>query len=205
MIRTFAVLVVFGFVSGTAFPAPEPAPSPRPKKPVLYFPTTVGTKWVYRTPALNDEFTVVVTDVKEKGDAFIVTTSLLSEEGKPVHEKKVAVSERGVAGVDGDKVSFDAANLELKLPYKEGETWEHDGITCRVLKRERVKVPAGEFDAIPVEITYEVGHRTFRVVHWHAPGVGLIKRGDHKDGPGTVLKSFTPGKEEPTPAPKDKK
>jgi hypothetical protein len=62
-------------------------------------------------------------------------------------------------------------------------------------KEEMVKVPAGEFKAVPVDLyigVEAVAGKPFR--HWYAPGVGAVKWQTAGEGD-VVLKSFTPGKE----------
>jgi hypothetical protein len=89
----------------------------------------------------------------------------------------------------------------LKLPAKAGDEWEVRStrnevefkLTATVRKVEKVKVPAGTFEAVPVVLEGTVGGRTITATQWYAPGVGLVKV---NQGETTIeeLKSFTPGK-----------
>ena len=91
----------------------------------------------------------------------------------------------------------------LKLSSKSGLTWETvlpDGETERLELTgvEEVKVPAGTFHALRVEVSVPLGGPGIRggadfrsrSTRWFAPGVGLIKASgrtwEH------VMKSFTP-------------
>jgi hypothetical protein len=189
MIRAVAVLVAVALVGGAALPTPVPNHI-KPKKPLLYFPTTVGTKWVYQSR--DQEWTQVVTAVEEKDGVFVVTYDTLAADGTTEAQYQRAVSEYGISLVAGKQVEFVPKQLCLKLPYKELETWKDEDLEViyKSLKSERVKVPAGVFDAIPVEMETTTGHRVLGETSWYAPGVGVVKRsrGD------VVLKSFTPGK-----------
>lgn len=189
MIRAVAVLVAVALVGSAALPAPVPDHI-KPKKALLYFPTTVGTKWVYQSR--DQEWTQVVTAVAEKDGVFVVTYDTLAADGTTEHQYKRAVSEYGISQVTGKQVKLDPKQLCLKLPHKELETWKDEELEViyKSLKSERVKVPAGIFDAIPVEMETTTGHRVLTVTEWYAPGVGVVKRSHG----GVVMKSFTPGK-----------
>jgi hypothetical protein len=207
VIRNFVVLIAFVGAGSIALTAPEPAPAPRLKKPTLYYPTTVGAKWVYK--ARDDEFEKVVTGVKEKDGIYVVSIATRNDDGKLGRKTEIAVSEQGLAAVSDGKVKFEGPSLLLRLPPKEGKLWfERDDLgtyTVTQGKPRQVKVPAGEFEAIPIESERWVkGEPLRRHTQWYAPGVGLIKVGAF-DEQGIVLKSFTRGQEESRPAPKDKK
>jgi hypothetical protein len=97
----------------------------------------------------------------------------------------------------------------LKLPAKFGDTWNaeirsaaYDMVvsksTYKVGKEELIEVPAGKFNAIPVETYSDKATDPEKPLSttWFAPGVGIVKSiwlgGTAK--PSTVLKSFTEGK-----------
>jgi hypothetical protein len=94
----------------------------------------------------------------------------------------------------------------LKLPAKEGETWEFASkdkgdltLTDRYTtgKEEEIEVPAGKFKAIRVDMeTVSNGRTAVRMTYWHAPGVGVVKEVRHIDRQPDmvwVLKAFTRG------------
>jgi len=162
------------------------------KKPLLYFPTTVGSKWVYQRG--EEEWTEVVTAVEERDGVFVVTFGILSKSGSVNSPWKMAVSASGLAEVEGKEIKLDSSHLRLKLPHKPDETWVNEelGLTYRSLKPERVKVPAGEFEALRVMV--EDGHQD-EETRWYAERIGLVKSKGVGRKPPVVLKSFTPGKE----------
>src|SRR5262245_33563246 len=65
------------------------APTPDNAAPVLYFPTTVGTKWVYERD--GKESVHVVTGVETKNKRIVVTVDLVEDETRS-HVRTIAVS-----------------------------------------------------------------------------------------------------------------
>jgi hypothetical protein len=201
--RTTAVLLLV-LVSGPLATLPlgaAPVPKEAPKEE-LYFPIKKGTKWVYDQG--KEEKTEVVTAVehKPKEKVWIVAVDLMNKDGKAAgKEKKWEVSNQGLVSVTPQK-SWVSGEIKprslqhLKLPHVAGEKWAADmnpepSFRSVTLDKQKVKVPAGEFEAIGVE-TY-LGDKLV-VTRWYAPGVGLVRIGDEKN-PTYVLKSFTPGKD----------
>lgn len=194
-----SVGLLFPLLLALALPAAKAPSAPVPKddgkKTKLYFPITVGAKWVYEGG--REEQTEVVTAVeqKPKEQAWVVSTGLLNKEGKASPWAEWEVSERGLLLL---KDKFGPAAGEqwwLKLPHKAGDKWDlvsEARLHCVALEPKRVKVPAGEFDAVGVELYVGKG---VLLTRWYAPEVGLVKVGDEKDTM-WALKSFTPGKEE---------
>ena len=94
----------------------------------------------------------------------------------------------------------------LKLPAKPGDKWEWEqvapggtGVVTTVFtvgKPEQVEVPAGKFEAIPVEHGTDLRGRTVKATTWHAPGVGVVKMVTYSGASERtqVLKSIRPGK-----------
>ncbi|WP_149115340.1 TapB family protein [Limnoglobus roseus] len=68
-------------------------------------------------------------------------------------------------------------------------------ITYRARKEETIEVPAGTFQAIPVDSSRAVGP-PFTGTTWYAPGIGVVKAVTNFGGRErtTVLKSFSPGR-----------
>lgn len=180
--------------------------APVPKAmPVLYLPTTVGTKRVYETRRDDKvlcETTEVVTKVEAKGDGYTVTVEGDDQPGGGWTQAFV-VSAKGVAFQLDPEAE---AEPVFKSGLKAGDTWkvEHTGprkglgeTTFTVGKEEEVEVPAGKYKAIPVtrELPLD-GRRGAKTTTWYAPGVGVVKKEVDSLGGGgvTVLTSFTPGK-----------
>jgi hypothetical protein len=190
----------------TLLPVAGPAPKPKgDDKPVLYLPTTVGDKRVLEmtgngTSALSTEW---VTAVETKGGMTIV--SFTREEGGPT-AFQCGASADGMFRVSAGKLVYDPPFRLLKLPPKEGETWEAEvpvsvgGPSYKFKfttgKEEEVEVPAGKYKALRVEDEMLINGAVHRSTYWHAPGVGIVKMVAHDDKRGErmqVLKSFTPG------------
>lgn len=194
-------LAVFPPVAGSA---------PKPKgddKPVLYVPTAVGDKRVLELTrnGVSSETTEWVTVVETKGGMTIV--SLSREEGGPTMYQYGASAD-GVFRVSSGKLFYDPPTRLLKLPPKEGETWEVEArataanpsrkVKYTTGEVEEVEVPAGKFKAVRVEMEDEINGAVLRTTYWHAPGAGMVKIVTHDDRRGDrvqVLKSFTPGKQ----------
>jgi hypothetical protein len=180
----------------------------------VYFPTRLGATWTYSTP--NREIVRTVTKVESKDGSRIVSVSTVHEDGTTGPHSVVSASELGlvqlvqpivrlnVEGRSTDDVEIRKPPLELlKLPSKPGDSWEYTTddrkLSFKVGNPERVKTPAGEFQAIPVELIVKLagGGPTGQGRYWYAPGVGVVKwtsrLGDTEQV--VVLKSFNPGKD----------
>lgn len=179
------------------------APVPKEKGKELYFPVEIGAKKVMqRTGGVGgaEEYTQTVTKVEEKDGVFTVTVH--QESGG--RDWPTLVYEVSVKGVFQKKAGggkeTEPAPL-LKLPAKEGDTWEADQPkgTVTVGKEEEVEVPGGRFKAVKVEVTRPGGRgQSPKTTLWYAPGVGLVKQVIATGGADRVteLKAFTPGKVE---------
>jgi hypothetical protein len=190
--------IVLGLGLVTAAPIPEAAKKPKP-----FFPTQVGTKLVYRVNFRGNEkvLTKVVTAAENKGGrTFVILSSTLVDKaeavptaGKPAQEvlpsyTKFCLSEDGVVVVarkDPGSNSWqekDPPCWEFKEPAKPGAVWKTDNPsekytrTCRVGKSERITVPAGTFEAIPVSIdAVHQGSQYPPQTIWFTRGLGFIK------------------------------
>lgn len=168
----------------------------------LYFPTTVGTKWVYEKSD-KSEAVEVITATKQKDEATLVSVGW-ERRGEVQPMLEVEVSEKGLAVRKTLVADLSEPLWLLRLPHTAGNKWgpvmagEPWG---RVVGKasssgpERVEVPAGVYQAIRVDT--EMPHIDGREgvtksTTWYAPGVGVVKqaRGDQV----RVLKSFTLGK-----------
>jgi hypothetical protein len=199
MTRTLAIL------SALVLPG---APAPKPELP--YYPTQVGLKSVYLNRRTGEEDTRVVASVTWEGGQTVVCTSRCDPGVQDVpFEKvlvleKVLVSEKGIYCIETLTYPLDPPICLLKLPHKKDEIWEIQLPSPASTKvtpgkstaggTEQVVVPAGEFKALRVDVTWNPsGGTPVKETHWYARGVGLVKVVAHGRGE-TVLKSFTPAK-----------
>lgn len=186
----------------------EPAPPTKvPPKEARYFPTTVGTRWVYDVRSGIEKVQVerVITKVEEKDGAHIVTV-VQEYKGETEPVGKFIVSAKGLQQVEyGGKTIADPPDLLLKLPAKPGDIWEPPAgkkveprepkLTYTLTAIEEVEVPAGKFRAVRVDsVLEETGHQPYRQTTWYAQDIGMIKWIRGGDEFTQVLRSFTPGK-----------
>ena len=195
MSSRFAVLAL-GACAFAGYGA-EPAPPPREK--VVYFPITVGAKWVrtWSSASGKEKDREVVEAVAEvidgKDGTKIVTVVRVGEQWT----RPMKVFEISNAGLFWTKNhAGNSAGLpwcELKLPHTPGQTWGA-GLDSKLTAHgpEKIKVPAGEFECIRVEYRDSRGPDPVQT-RWYAKGIGEVKvtSGDLV----IVLKSFTPGRE----------
>ncbi len=183
------------------------APVPKGKPAPDYFPTKIGTKRVYRMsgePGRDPwEHVFTVTDVKVKDGATVV--ALQREVGAA--PDRVAKIPGGTVKVSKDGVfhvaSYDPPLPVLRRPLTPGNSWTWKGEykqegrtqTRTVKGMEVVKVPAGEFNAVRVEVieSRDGDEHLFRSTEWHAAGVGRVKWVSNNLT--EELTAFTPGKE----------
>lgn len=175
--------------------------APRLKdKEVTFFPTTVGSRWVYQCG--DHEEVQVVTKVDVLVDGFQVHVADAGAGGRETPAMVVLVNSKGLFLLEEMGQRYDPPWCVLKLPAVPGDQWEattrrpdlgpisHANTTG---KPERLKLPAGEFEVIPVAVT-ELGRGKRAAYEYsYAPGIGWARI---IVGDSTVreLKSFTAGK-----------
>ncbi|MDY3553671.1 hypothetical protein R5W24_002776 [Gemmata sp. JC717] len=193
---TFFVLALVTVASaGVAAPVP-----PAAQKPVRYYPTTVGAKWVYEWGGADRIEEVTAVDEKD-GQAVVTVGVLVDKKFTPYC--KVLVSDRGLFFGTGGLEEKTFPNALLKLPAKPGSRWDWEvrevgrKVVCTVGPTEDVEVPAGKFRAVRVESEVPVGKDlTQTTTTWYAPEVGWVKMVSRVGGAEETkaLKSFAPGK-----------
>lgn len=186
----FVCLGLMAVVAGTLVAAPVPKEL---KKQVNYVPLEVGHRWEFSTVDQPDVVTETreVTAVEVKNGVRHVsqkTTNLTQE---------FRVTDEGVAVVRVNNREYENPRFIVKAGMKAGDSWEWDagGYTEQrtVGKVEKVTVPAGEYEAIPLTYKMVQNGQTFSsTTVWYADGVGLI-RIDQDGQPSQVLKAFTKG------------
>jgi hypothetical protein len=171
-----------------------PVPRALKKKAPEWMPLHAGSRWEY----VSADNTSEATDTRE-------ITAAGDKDGVP-HATQRTINltqefrrdETGVAVVRTSNRGEAKPRYVVRHNMKEGDSWENDmgGYTeVRTVGRaERVKLPAGEFEAVPVKFQYVQNGTPFQSgTVWYADGVGLV-RIDTDGSPSEVLKAYTPGK-----------
>ena len=181
--------------------------APPPRVAALYFPTTVGTKWVYEGTGGPEVHEVTAVEVKDGRKIVSVTWELDLASGKTKAVDRFHVSSVGVFKLGVNEKVYDPPQCVLQLPHVPGQDWkwqpkgdDKDTWSYTAAGVEEVEVPAGKFEAIRVEQVMTLGKYSLKTISWYAKGVGVVKR-EWETKPvaasGTVtLKSFTLGKGE---------
>jgi hypothetical protein len=181
------------------------APRLKDLPPSLYYPTTVGDRWVTETKwndnARVDTNTEVVTDVEKKDGEMIVTVGRESGGQVDAAKSQVKITEQGIFRMAAQGQKFDPPYHILKTPLKVGSSWSTEvrssGTTFKykVTKEEEIEVPAGKFKTFRLDVEIESGGSGQATI-WYAPRVGIVRH-DYKSENSNyskVMKEFKAGK-----------
>lgn len=176
------------------------APVPKAIKAVPdFYPSVVGTKWVYANEDGTYEHTreVTASATKDGVTEFTVTW----KEGESTQVWGLKKDSAGVFRTKQDDLEFTPAHQLLKPNMEAGDTWESEytfgggakyKYTRTVGKSEVVKTPAGEFTAVPI-VSRNGRAKGDETTLWYADGVGLVAL-QHAGSPKVVLREWTRGK-----------
>ena len=191
-------LLLFAMISlVAAAPVPREAKKPRTD----YFPTQVGSKWIYKhTKNAEWQRTDVITSVEQIDDAKIIYVGTLTEDGSVEHREKMKLSPLGLFKMDLSDQETDFLTRHLKFPIHSGDEWEclmrgkMGTATCEGI--EEVDVPAGRYHAVKIVArrkteTIELGE--VEATGWFVLGIGPVKWGFGSGDAAEVLHSFTAG------------
>jgi len=176
------------------------APVPKDlKKRKVYFPTTAGTMWEYAGEDGADRQTREVRSATEKDGVRTVTILWTADGTKQTWELREDAT--GLYRTKMGAATIDPPHLLLKPKVTEGDEWEgtytqngsEEKFRRVVGKAEKVKTPAGEFEAIPVLQTNPDDPDDEATV-WYAEGIGMVKLHQKHSTP-LLLKKVTIGKE----------
>jgi hypothetical protein len=152
-----------------------------------YFPFKVGTKWRYRVERSNGETGTQVQQISEieKIDSRAVLARLDLIAGGSVRlTEHVSNTARGIFRHRTNFIDISPPVRLLSFPVKEGKSWaskfkegNFEGkVTCQVVGREEIEVPAGKYHTVIVEMVVEyVGAQKYRITTWFAAGTGVVK------------------------------
>ena len=176
------------------------APVPKLKAKADFYPSAVGTKWVYANEDGTNEHSREVTASTEKDG--VTTFTITWKQGAQTQTWEMTKDADGVSRVSQNGSVFDPPHPIVKQKMAEGDEWESEYTLGRgatkyhqkrtVGKEEKVKVLAGEYSAIPLA-SVDLNGNTIDTTLWYADGVGLVKIVP-KDGVPIVLKEFVPAK-----------
>ncbi len=99
----------------------------------------------------------------------------------------MAVDAQGVKAymgqMQGQEFRYDPPVLRIKLPYRQGDTWQSTtsqfGMTMSTSFQsggiERIQTPVGSFDCIKVQSTITIpGQAPITSITWYADGIGPV-------------------------------
>lgn len=155
------------------------------KAPNLY-PLAKGTKWEYEVNVAGQkiEASQEVTEVGEakKGERAVATIATKMA-GQNLTEE-MSADDKGVYrhAMQGQKL--ETPIFAIKYPAKAGSKWNEKlkvmgqevDASFEMKDAEKVKTPAGEYDAFPVAMVIKVGGQTVTATNWYADGVGIVKQ-----------------------------
>jgi hypothetical protein len=171
--------------------------APVPKailKKGLTIPLEVGSRWEYSEPSQPEVIIDLreITAIEEKDGATFATQKLAGQ------VQVMRVNAEGYAIVSVSNREHLNPRFIIKNDMKEGDTWDWDAggyIERRTVgKSETITVPAGEFDAIPLNYKMVINGQDSGSSHtvWYANAVGLV-RVDSNQQVSYELRRFTRG------------
>ena len=191
MPRPLAVATALALFLAVA--AAAPVPKEKEKAP-NYYPTALGSRWVYKVG--ETEIATEVTASETKKDARLATVTTLVN-GKAVSTERLSVSDKGVFRTQINKADVDPPICILKAPLKPGDKWDVDSaiqgqatkVAFTARDPEEIEVPAGKYKTVRVDGDGMIAGTQTQVTYWFAPDVA---------GSDAILelKSFTPGKKD---------
>jgi hypothetical protein len=160
-------------------------PTAEQQKHADYFPLAVGSKWRYE---------LYINQTKQKGAgsqiAKVETIKGVKlarhESSEDMYPEQIAVqylsaNEKGVFRHITNGLELDPPVCVLKYPIKENESWQSTTTVggkqvttqCSVGQWEEIKVPAGKFKAIPVDVSVKE-LPDVKGKFWYAANVGIV-------------------------------
>jgi hypothetical protein len=180
------------------------APVPKALKAKLkdYYPLAEGTTWEYKVG--QEECVVRATEVTHMDG--VTTSKLVTEHnGKQVATETIRVDKEGVFRTHINEAEVRPPVPLLKFGLTDEDGWEvkskvlASDVTGKTTLKgtEKVKVPAGEFDAVLVVGEWDLAGTETATRWWLADGVGVVKLEVRVSGTlhtQSELKKYTPGK-----------
>ena len=150
-----------------------------------YLPLKEGNQWTY-TMSNGMQVTTKIAGFESVGVvrcAVVETTT-----GWQTSREYVAVDEQGIKSylsqAQGQEVRYDPPVVRVKLPYREGDTWEATvsqmgmamTTSFQSAGQQQMQTPAGTFDCIKVRSSVNMGQSQPPMVStiWYAEGIGAV-------------------------------
>lgn len=150
-----------------------------------YYPLNVGERWEYKVQVADKTMEVAneITKIETINNDSLARVETVSN-GKTLATEHLKTSEKGIFRYRIQGLEVNPPLCLLRYPVKEGDAWEtqittggeNAKVTCRVLGQRKIKVSAGEFDTVLVEIHAEASSGNVTSTYWFAEGVGVIQQ-----------------------------
>ncbi len=149
-----------------------------------YLPLKEGNQWTY-TMSNGMQITTKITGFENVGAVrcAIVETTVAGQTSR----EYVAADAQGVKSylsqAQGQEFRYDPPVMRVKLPYREGDTWQATinqmgmamTTSFQSAGKEQIQTPGGTFDCIKVRSTMDMGQgQTMAATIWYADGVGPV-------------------------------
>jgi hypothetical protein len=154
-----------------------------PKSTTDLFPIKPGTKWTYKTGDQVVEVKVSDKTVKFNNEDCVQLETSVS--GKVVANELYSIKPDGVYRVKVKDDKIDPGIKVLPLPIKSGESWKFNSkVGTQTVTgefkikgdKEKIKVPAGEFESVLVEgVELDVAGAKTTVRLWFVKDKGIVK------------------------------
>jgi hypothetical protein len=152
-----------------------------------YYPLSVGTEWKYviKTPNGDKEITSKIVKF-EMFEGVMCALQETSVDGTSAGREHLRGDDKGMKRYSYNGVALKPPVEFIKLPVKKGDKWSGESevggqkvtFTFEIAATdEKVKVPAGEYEAIAVKTTFSAGGAPAQqnITLYYAPGVGQVK------------------------------
>ncbi len=148
-----------------------------------YMPLKEGNQWNY-TMSNGMQITTKVTGFESIGG--VRCAAIDSTVAGQTSREYMAADAQGVKSymsqMQGQQIPYDPPVIRVKLPYRQGETWQATvsqmgmsmNTTFESAGREQIQTPAGSFDCIKVRSSMDVGGQSMTATIWYADGVGPV-------------------------------
>ncbi len=170
-----------------------------------YYPLKKGSVWEYATAGKT--FQIKLVDFEMVGDTMCAKLESILN-GNQVASEHVAVKDDGIYRYKYNNIEINPPLKFLELPAAPDKKWQVDSKASTpsggelvlkgefTTKSEKVKVPAGDYQAISASSTgFEVMSQKLEMIYYFAPDVGMVKQNVKVGNSNVVveLQKYTPG------------